>query len=124
VLVCRQNIKDTICELQKKVSENEKQAQDFDESDERKKTAVHDGGDQGVHPPPVGVTNEQIFIKFVIPKGKVAGIMGVMNLLQSKFNTLEISLNAKDGNISQQDIEDKIEETFRQLNIHFEILKE
>ncbi|GAJ01230.1 unnamed protein product, partial [marine sediment metagenome] len=33
--------------------------------------------------------------------------MGVMNLLQSKFNTLEISLSAKDGSISRQEIDDK-----------------
>ncbi len=46
--------------------------------------------------------------------------MGVMNLLQSKFNTLEIQLNAKDGSISPQDYEDKIKEAFRQLGIEVE----
>jgi hypothetical protein len=60
-------------------------------------------------------------LHFEIPKGKVAGIMGVMNLLQSKFNKLEISLNARDGSITRQDIEDKIEEAFRQLNIDYKI---
>jgi hypothetical protein len=46
--------------------------------------------------------------------------MGVMNLLQSKFNTLELEILAKDGAISQQDYEDKIEEAFRQLGIDFD----
>ena len=43
--------------------------------------------------------------------------MGELNLLQSKFDLLEIELIAKQGEISKQDIEDKIQETFRQLNI-------
>ena len=47
--------------------------------------------------------------------------MGVMNFLQSKFDLLEISLSAKDGSISQQEIEDKIAETFRQLGVDFEL---
>jgi len=34
---------------------------------------------------------------------------------------VDITLNAKEGVISQQEIEDKIEETFRQLNIDFDI---
>ncbi|MDD1744402.1 MAG: hypothetical protein LUQ20_01120 [Candidatus Methanoperedens sp.] len=43
--------------------------------------------------------------------------MGVMNLLQSKFETLEIELIANDGAITEQDYEDKIKEAFRQLGI-------
>jgi len=58
-------------------------------------------------------------LKFQIPKGKVSGIMGMMNLLQSKFGTLEIEIKATDGEISKQDYEDKIEETLRQLEIEF-----
>ena len=68
-------------------------------------------------------SSEQLSLKFQVPRGKVASIMGLMNLLQSKFNILEISISAKDGSISQQEIEDKIEETFRQLNIRFDMDK-
>ena len=60
---------------------------------------------------------KEVYLKFKVPKGKVSNIMGVMNLLQSKFNTLELQLLAKDGGISQQDYEDKIEEAFRQLGV-------
>ena len=56
-------------------------------------------------------------LQFLVPKGKVSSIMGVMNLLQAKFETLEINLLAKNGSISEQDFEDKIKETFRQLGI-------
>lgn len=62
-------------------------------------------------------TRDGIQLRFQVPKGKVANIMGVMNLLQSKFETLEIELTARDGTISEQDYEDKIKEAFRQLGI-------
>ena len=77
------------------------------------------------HPPPVGEeisvrSRDEIKIKFRVPKGKVANIMGVMNLLQSKFETLGVELTARDGEISEQDYEDKIEEAFRQMEIKLE----
>lgn len=76
-------------------------------------------------PPSVGeeisVRNrDEIKIKFRVPKGKVANIMGVMNLLQSKFETLGVELTARDGAISEQDYEDKIKEAFRQMGIRLE----
>ncbi|MCD6599418.1 MAG: ATP-binding protein [Dehalococcoidia bacterium] len=58
-----------------------------------------------------------IHMKFQVPKGKVSSIMGVMNLLQSKFDNLEIEFTANGGEISEQDYEDKIKEAFRQLGI-------
>jgi hypothetical protein len=58
-----------------------------------------------------------IHLKFQVPKGKVSSVMGVMNLLQSKFDNLEIELTANGGEISEQDYEDKIKEAFRQLGV-------
>jgi hypothetical protein len=52
-----------------------------------------------------------------VPKGKVAGLMGVMNVLQHRFDRLEITLSAAKGAISEQEYEDKIQERFRQLGI-------
>jgi hypothetical protein len=46
--------------------------------------------------------------------------MGIMNLLQSEFNTLEVELVAKGGEMSEQDYEDKIEEAFMQLGIELD----
>ena len=43
--------------------------------------------------------------------------MGVMNLLQSNFNSLQIELLATGGELSEQDYEDKIKEAFVQLGI-------
>jgi len=118
-------IKDAICEHQKKERESEKTDQSVYSGEKHKPSVVNNSGGETVQTPtPSGKTFGKLNIIFEIPKGKVAGIMGVMNLLQSKFNTLEISLMAKDGIISQQEIEDKIEETFRQLNISFDISEE
>jgi len=44
----------------------------------------------------------------------------VLNLLQQKFNRLEISLRATDGAMSEQEYKDKIEEAFRQMGIEIE----
>jgi len=62
-------------------------------------------------------TIRQLKLKFQVPSGKVSGIMGAMNLIQSKFKAVEIELTATDGSISEQDYEDKIMETFRQLGV-------
>ena len=43
--------------------------------------------------------------------------MGVMNLLQTKFETLQIERSARDGAISEQEYEHKIKEAFRQMGI-------
>ena len=78
-------------------------------------------GDDEPKPPisPQQEIRKAVQLEFQIPKGKVSGIMGMMNLLQSKFGTLRIEISATDGEISEQDYEDKIEETLRQLEIEF-----
>ena len=80
------------------------------------------GGDEkkiieppGPEPTPDG--RNSVRLKFTIPKGKVAGLMGVMNLLQSNFDNLQIELLATEGQMSNQDYEDKIKEAFVQLGI-------
>ncbi len=69
----------------------------------------------GPKPPPDG--RDSVRLKFTIPKGKVSGLMGVMNLLQSNFDSLQIELLATEGQMSDQDYEDKIKEAFVQLGI-------
>lgn len=65
-------------------------------------------------------TKNKVQLKFQVPKGKISNIMGVMNLLQNKFETLQIELIACDGNMSEQDYEDKIKEAFRQMGIELD----
>ena len=68
-------------------------------------------------PPPPIDGRDSVRLKFSIPKGKVSGLMGVMNLLQSNFDNLQIELLATKGQMSNQDYEDKIKEAFVQLGI-------
>ena len=56
-------------------------------------------------------------LEFVVPRGKVSQIMGVMNLLQSKYQSLRITIRATDGSMSQDDYINKIKESLRQLGI-------
>ena len=68
-------------------------------------------------PEPEPDERDRVQLKFNIPKGKVSGIMGVMNLLQSNFDNLQVELRATGGQMSNQDYEDKIKEAFVQLEI-------
>ncbi len=71
-------------------------------------------------PKPKPDGRDSVQLKFNIPKGKVSGIMGVMNLLQSNFENLQVELRATGGQMSNQDYEDKIREAFVQLEIDLE----
>lgn len=62
-------------------------------------------------------TLDHVDLEFFVPRGKVAQIMGIMNLLQSKYQSLRITIQATDGNMSQDDYASKIKETLRQLGI-------
>ena len=62
-------------------------------------------------------SRDKVRIRFEVPKGKVSSIMGVMNMLQSKFDSLEVEIVTTNGEISERDYEDKIMEAFRQLGI-------
>ncbi len=68
--------------------------------------------------PPVPSGRNQVHLQFTVPKGQVAGLMGVMNLLQRHFNNLQLELRATGGEMSEQDYEDKIREAFIQLGIN------
>ncbi len=66
---------------------------------------------------PVSSGRKEVRLQFTVPKGQVSGLMGVMNLLQLNFDTLQIELRAAGGEMSEQDYEDKIREAFAQLGI-------
>lgn len=66
---------------------------------------------------------QQLHLNFVVPKGKVSSLMGVLNFLQSRYNRLEISLNLADGQLGEQEFEDKVKEAFRQMGIEIALTK-
>jgi hypothetical protein len=69
---------------------------------------------------PVAGKYQQLHFNFVVPKGKVSSLMGVLNFLQSRYNRVEISLNLGDGQLSEQEFEDKVKEAFRQMGIEID----
>jgi hypothetical protein len=115
-------VNEKICLEQREQVEIEKPETTYPSTSDTKPTEVYTGGKKEViaQPPPLRKAKDKIHLRFIVPKGKVANIMGIMNLLQNKFETLELELNAKDGSITEQDYEDKIEEAFRQLGIDVE----
>ena len=60
---------------------------------------------------------KEVSLKFTVPQGQVQELLGMLKLLQLNFDTLQIQLRATDGEMSEQDYEDKIGETFMQLGI-------
>ena len=50
-----------------------------------------------------------------IPKGKVSQLLGVLNYIQTKFDKVEIRINASEGSIKKEEYENKIKEAFRQI---------
>ena len=69
--------------------------------------------------PPVG-GRKSLNLKFLVPKGKVSSLMGMLNYLQSKFGRMKLSLSVEDGGISDQEYEEKIMETFTQMGVEVE----
>jgi len=55
--------------------------------------------------------------KFVLPKGKVSDLLGLLYYLQNKFNKLELKIEASDGSIEETEYEDNIKEALRQMGI-------
>ncbi len=66
---------------------------------------------------PQGPTREQLTLRFTLPFGQASNLLGLLNLLQHRFATMEISIHLRDGAISEADIESKIRETFQQMGV-------
>src|SRR5208283_4643052 len=56
-------------------------------------------------------------LSFTIPMGKVSNILGVINFLTNRFKRVDITIEAHDGSLSEQDYENKIKEAFEQIGV-------
>ena len=63
---------------------------------------------------------KEIDLKFALPKGKVSSLLGILNLLQTKFQTLSFEIHGEDGELTEDEFEDKIMEAFRQMGIEID----
>jgi len=59
----------------------------------------------------------EIQISINVPRGQVSQIMGLMNFLQQKYQSINLQIKATDGAISDGDLTDHIKETLKQLGI-------
>ena len=56
--------------------------------------------------------------KFILPKGKVSCLLGLLNYIQTKFNKIEIKIDASDGSIEEGEFQDNIREALKQIGIN------
>lgn len=89
--------------------------QDREDSEPEDTTDVgqEDETDTGIQPD----AKTGFSLRFGVPQGQVASLMGLLNFLQSRFKRMDITLSVEDGDISDQDYEDKVKETFRQMGV-------
>ena len=62
----------------------------------------------------------ELSLRFRVPRGKISQIMGMMNFLQSKFQSLDVELTAREGSLSEEEYASKIKEALRQLGVSLE----
>lgn len=62
---------------------------------------------------------KELTFQFEVPQGKASDISRVVNFITSKFRHVEISLKAEEGEITEQEVNDRIEEAFNQMGIRW-----
>ena len=63
---------------------------------------------------------QQLDFDFIVPKGKVSNLMGVLNYLQSKYEHMGVTIHLDRGQMTEQEYEDKVKEAFRQMGIRID----
>jgi hypothetical protein len=102
-------IKDSICNTQKEpVGDRPPGPSDLGRENVQGKVVLVEQTTRGRN----GVT-----LKIEVPQGKVSQILGMIHYLQSKFEKIELTISAKEGSITEEEYENKINETLRQLGI-------
>lgn len=63
---------------------------------------------------------KEVSFGFDVPRHKISQVMGMMNYLESKFQSLHMTIIAKDGSLTEEDYANKIREALRQLGVDLE----
>lgn len=74
-------------------------------------------------PPPqaYGKSYQALTLRFTLPFGQVSSLLGLLNMLQMRFRRMEITVRLRDGEISEEEIENTVRETFNQIDTPVEI---
>lgn len=65
-------------------------------------------------------TMNELSFGFDVPRHKISQVMGIMNYLESKFQSLHMTITAKEGALTEDDYSNKIREALRQLGVNLE----
>lgn len=101
-------------EEKKKERDSEKQPEGDDKSEESGGKSGE--GDTG---PTAGGRNirKQVHLGFKLPKGKVASLQGILNLIQHNFQDLHIEIVASNGEMTDDDYDTKILDAFEMMGV-------
>lgn len=80
----------------------------------------YNGGDEPDDPNQESPAREYISLKLDIPEGRLSDTWGIVRLLNEKFRSIHLSVNAKDGSVSENEL-NQIRETLRQLGADSDI---
>jgi len=75
------------------------------------------GAATGIITEPIIKARDHVHLEFDVPLGKVNDITRMIIFLQEKFERLRINIKATEGSISDEEYNNKIKETFKQLGI-------
>ncbi len=64
---------------------------------------------------------QSMVLRFDLPFGQASNLLGLLNLLQQRFQNMHITIELSDGGIDEAEIEDKVRETFRQMGVAVKI---
>lgn len=70
--------------------------------------------------PPPELARDSLNLEFNIPEGGMSDVWGIMRLINTKFNSIQLSIMAKDGAITKSDLK-TIHESFREIGIDLDI---
>jgi len=74
-------------------------------------------GKEVIAVPPLGKKYKGLYLKLEIPRGKFSDFAKLLQYLGQKFNNLQIEVLASNGEISEQEYEDKVLEALKQAKI-------
>jgi len=108
-------IKPSLCEKLKKEVEEAQTTYDYQEEESEEETTL----EESVYEEHREEKYPEIKLKLRVPIGKLSTITRIINFLNSKFKTctIEVTIEAKDGEIQRTDYYDKIVEALNQAGI-------
>jgi hypothetical protein len=91
--------------------------------DQIQDTTSHPPTDMGPRVPIPDVATagrQKVNLSFDVPRGEISHIMGILNFLQHRFESMHLTVTALKGSISEDDYVNKIKEALKQIGVDIE----